>query len=383
MKISMIGAAEYFTGHDWHWNIVDVILTLIALADVCVSTSGQVGTSKITLVLRGLRLARIARLMKLLKMPLLAELANMISGFVISVPWLFWVMVMLLVVNYVCAVALRSTISVESKEAFEICGSGDLIEINQETEECRLHLLYGHEYCGSVFSCMFTIFRCMIGDCNSRSGRPLAANFSSGYGTRFNIFYCFSMVVVIFGLFNVITAMFVEATLTGLKTNDVQKKYAKLYETNYVKTKLSELMVKVNQKVRQLRGEPISKMMKRGSLGIDADLSLSESEFTHVFKTADIRRLLEDLDIMIEPRSGIFDAFNRDDDSCVSMEELVDGLMRLRGDLQKTDMVTTQLTLEAMHRRVGEIQAVSLSNQTRMLGIITDVKNSLHPSQSA
>ncbi|CAE8608021.1 unnamed protein product, partial [Polarella glacialis] len=313
LKVSVVGPAEYFTGHERHWNFVDVFLTLIAVADVGVSWSGQVATSKITLVLRGLRLARIARLMKLLKMPLLAELANVISGLVISVPWLFWVMAILLLVTYLCAIALRSTISVESAEAFGICGSGDLIEINEETDQCKLHLLYGEEYCGSVFLCMFTIFRCMIGDCNSRGGRPLASAFSYGYGARFNIFYCFSMVVVIFGLFNVITAMFVEATLSGMKTNDVQKKYAKLYETNYVKTKLSELIVKVSQKVGQLRrvqsggGVSSYSFFRRGPLHVGEELSLTESEFTHVFKSAEIRRVLDDLDIIIEPRSGIFD----------------------------------------------------------------------------
>lgn len=31
----------------------------------------------------------------------------------------------------------------------------------------KLHLIYGEEYCGSVLRCMFSIFRCMIGDCTS------------------------------------------------------------------------------------------------------------------------------------------------------------------------------------------------------------------------
>ena len=39
---------------------------------------------------------------------------------------------------------------------------------------------------------MFTIFRCMIGDCTTAGGRSLTLMWSKGYGVQFDIFYSFS-----------------------------------------------------------------------------------------------------------------------------------------------------------------------------------------------
>ena len=58
----------------------------------------------------------------------------------------------------------------------------------------KLHLVYGEEYCGSVLRCMFSIFRCMIGDCTSAGGRSLTMILSNGFGLRFDLLYALSMV---------------------------------------------------------------------------------------------------------------------------------------------------------------------------------------------
>ena len=47
----------------------------------------------------------------------------------------------------------------------------------------------------------------------------------------------------------------------------------------------------------------------------------------------------QDLDIELEARPGIFEAFGADAEGHLSVSELVQGLMRLRGDLQKSDIV--------------------------------------------
>ena len=51
-----------------------------------------------------------------------------------------------------------------------------------------------------------------------------------------------------------------------------------------------------------------------------------------------VRMLLDDLDVVLEPRPGIFEAFNQEEDGSVSMSELVSGLMSFRGELQKAGL---------------------------------------------
>ncbi|CAE7266570.1 unnamed protein product [Symbiodinium natans] len=261
VKCVVLSPREYACGSDRYWNWLDVGLTLVAVIELFLNIIFQnASRAKIILILRGLRLARVARLAKLINMPLLQELANIVSGFLISVKSLFWVVMTLSVVVYVCALALRSLVqSFADPDTLEKCGSADNVDMDADAlgPECpyrgKLHLIYGDEYCGNVSRCMFSIFRCMIGDCTSAGGRSLTMIFSNGFGLRFDILYAFSMVCVLFGLFNIITAIFVEATLNGLKETETQRKYAKAYETSYMTEQLAKLVVCVASQTEMMR----------------------------------------------------------------------------------------------------------------------------------
>ncbi|CAK9106331.1 Calcium-channel protein cch1 [Durusdinium trenchii] len=317
VKLVLLSPRVYFTGTNYAWNIGDLMLTGVAVVDVIISTTASTaGSARMSMVLRGLRLSRVARLIKLMNLPLLAELANMISAMVIGVPWLFWVTILLSGVLYICGIVLRSTVSNASAEMSDRCGDPDLFQFNHTGEDgCNVAYMYGEEYCGTVLKCMFTVFRCIIGDCNTKGGRPLAAIFSYFYGWRFEWFYGLSMVCMIFGMTNIITvpslqyhtaraallpthglellgvlaeAMFVDATLSGLKYNDVLALQILLigHETNYVTRKLNDL-VEFGVRPRWLD------------------------------------RLTLDLDIELEARPGIFEAFGADADGQLSVSELV------------------------------------------------------------
>ena len=81
---------------------------------------------------------------------------------------------------------------------------------------------------------MFSVFRCIIGDCTTHGGESLVMVFSDGFGMGFDLIYAFAMVVVTFGLFNIITAIFVEATLKGLKASDRQQKFARAHQSGWM-----------------------------------------------------------------------------------------------------------------------------------------------------
>lgn len=209
--------------------------------------------------------------------------------------------------------------------------------------------MYGHEFCGSVFGCMFSIFRCMISECTTKGGRSLTMIFSDGIGVEFDLFYSCSMVVVIFGLFNIITAIFVEATLNGLRENELQRRYAKAYESSYMTEQLAKLVMTVSTQVEKLRSRtavPLLSALRNSNALADGEIYLSEEEFNQLVRHPDVRVILNDLDVSVEPRSGIFEAFNTEEDGTVSLSELVSGLMRLRGELHKVDMVIAQMSLD-------------------------------------
>eukprot|EP00931_Biecheleriopsis_adriatica_P087580 TRINITY_DN62022_c0_g1_i1.p1 TRINITY_DN62022_c0_g1~~TRINITY_DN62022_c0_g1_i1.p1 ORF type:complete len:829 (+),score=152.08 TRINITY_DN62022_c0_g1_i1:39-2525(+) len=395
-KLAVHGCGEFFCGSENKWNMADVFLTGVAVFDVMVSFVAESSSStNVILILRALRLARLTRLVKLMRIPLLAELASMISGFVIGAPWLFWVLVVLWCVIYICAVALRSFILTVVPENLD-CGQGDATDLYAELPDgCKIHYIYGEEYCGAVLTCMFTIFRCMIGDCSTTGGRSLSMILSDGFGVRFDLLYSFSMVVVLFGVFNIITAIFVEATLSGLKYNDAQRKYQQLSEQSYIKTKLRELSKAAAARVRKLRGRVKARRASQRLLKTlrlthkltddeeeleeDEDILMNEAEFIAVLRCADVRKALEKIDVTIEPRAGTFNAFNTDRDGFVSIKEMVQGVLKLRGELQKSDIVATQNALRSISRCVAEIQHCTEQGQEYMMTFLENMSTELLP----
>merc|ERR1711972_624883 len=98
---------------------------------------------------------------------------------------------------------------------------------------CKVSYLYGEEFFGTVRLAMFTTFRFMLGDYSTRGGKSIVVAFSQDYGWKFELVFVAWMIIVIFGLFNIITAIFVDTTVAGLKHNDVKRKYAQQYERMY------------------------------------------------------------------------------------------------------------------------------------------------------
>jgi len=379
IKFICLGCREYFCGDEKYWNMFDAVLSTGAAGEIAyqVVIKGASTPSRIALTMRVIRLARVSFYMRLINTPLLQELSNIVQGFIIAVPSLFWVMLTLLVIVYVSALGMRGAVLTFAEGSVdpgtEPCGMGDSYDIfaTDIPAVCgSISELYGKEYCGSVTGCMFTIFRCMIGDCTSSGGRSLPIIWGQGWGLAFIMFYSFCMVWVIFGMFNIITGIFVEATMNGLKEQETHRKYSQAYESNYMTEQLAKLVMSISEKVRKLRAgqESFSAVLKKSfsknsfastdspTYDAEQEMYMTEEEFIQAIRSSDVRMILDDLDVSMEPRPGVFEAFTTEEDGTVSMSELVAGLMSFRGELQKVDVLTTKKVVDACHKQLAEMQ---------------------------
>ena len=148
------------------------------------------------------------------------------------------------------AVVLRTTLNGFTATT-EGCAEDSPDEMG--SEECPFHLAQGRVYCGDVLGCMFSIFRCILGDCTTKPGQSLVMIFSDGFGLGFDLVYAFGMVVVTFGLFNIITAIFVEATLRGLKESDRQQKFTRDHQSGWMTQQLASFVQLATQEVQSAR----------------------------------------------------------------------------------------------------------------------------------
>merc|ERR1719230_1464684 len=72
---------------------------------------------------------------------------------------------------------------------------------------------YVKEYFDAVPRSLFTTFRCAFGDCATNGGTPIFEFVYDAYGGAMIAFYCFFTFAMVVGLFNVISAIFVETTM--------------------------------------------------------------------------------------------------------------------------------------------------------------------------
>merc|ERR1711972_943033 len=63
---------------------------------------------------------------------------------------------------------------------------------------------------GSLPWSMFTTFRCFMSDCTGPDGTPIAGHLYELYGVFFVVPYSLMIMFIAFGVFNTVTAVFVE-----------------------------------------------------------------------------------------------------------------------------------------------------------------------------
>merc|ERR1712032_613132 len=98
------------------------------------------------------------------------------------------------------------------------------------------------------------------------------------------------------------------------------------------------------------------------------DLSLNQEVFQKVMGDTRVIDLLHDLDVVLDRRSTeLFRIFDVNDNGRVSVAELIGTLMKLRGDVKKSDMVASWTALEALQTKFLNFERMSFANQRALL----------------
>lgn len=294
----------------------------------------------------------------------------MVMGLLSSLRTILWGMILFGVMIYTASVLLTQTI-------------GALPDGEQEVIKFRRELF------STVPRSMFTVFRCLMGDCASLGGTPLAAELSEAYGFRFVGLYILFSVIIVFGLFNLLSAVIVESTLVTAKTNESQMAAVRRDESRRIAKKLHLLVQKLLVAESKGRGSThtddleatTSNHRARGLFSfiysafgfsrprIEEDVvpdlnceevSISNNVFQIMLSDPEIKRLLDDMDVAENERCNLFDVIDADGSGEVSIEELVTGLLKVRGDVRKSDVVACRLSLRSAQEQLKSLGSLML-----------------------
>jgi len=173
---------QFFTGDDRRWNIFDAVLVVSSIVDALVIFAD-------ISFLRFLRMARAIRAIRVLKcLRFVKDLRLMITSIACSASCLFWAFVLLSCVLYLFAVFIMQ---------------GILYFL--EHHDAKVNEFVVQHY-GTVLSTMTSLFMAISGGMDwYELVTPLHA-FSEWY----TCIYVFYMLFVLFGILNILTAIFVE-----------------------------------------------------------------------------------------------------------------------------------------------------------------------------
>jgi hypothetical protein len=326
LKIYLIGVWKHYYSIA---NFSDACLVLIDWIQFLIQMNqDDQKRSPSASLFRVIRLIRLVRLARLLRMPIFSDLVSMITGLVGGLTTLIWSIALFFLIVYVCALMFREFFGRSEKENI-------------------------FDYFNSVPRAMFTVFRCSFGDCSSATGVPIFEHITLQYGALYAVIYCIFIFLITVGLFNVISAIFVESTMKAAIENEQKKRMERLRNTCLWESRISTLML--------VFLEHVGKSCRRGSVH-DSIESLTHEEINaETFKkwVADERvcQALTDLDIKEGDHPFLFDILDCDNSGSIYMAEVVDGLARLRGEPRRSDIITVDLMVRSIQMQCNHLVA--------------------------
>eukprot|EP00930_Biecheleria_cincta_P055209 TRINITY_DN41556_c0_g1_i1.p1 TRINITY_DN41556_c0_g1~~TRINITY_DN41556_c0_g1_i1.p1 ORF type:complete len:673 (-),score=102.25 TRINITY_DN41556_c0_g1_i1:21-1778(-) len=333
-KMWIYGVRWYFRGPDYGWNYFDFFCLMLSAVDVSISltvhlTAYAAPPTGVLMLVKLLRLSRLARLVRTLRFDVFKELKLMVMGVISGMRVLSWAMVLLIVFIYICGVAFNNILG------------------GQEPEF------------GDVIGAMFTLFRCFTDGCTDPQGRPLTDRLAHRYGFVFMLCYLVMFMVIVLGVFNLIMAVFID----NVVSSQIQRKLMELAQSEHV----VELQIKQHLLRLLLAGKAAGVPQEV----VDDILDLEESlpteaaracaQFQCVLDAAVIitrpmfRAFMEDTDFCeclvgaeIEVNHGadfLYTVLDADMSGWITAREIFDGLMMLRGPVNKAEVVSLRLQM--------------------------------------
>lgn len=383
----------YFLGPGWNWNIADFLFVILACVDFLLGLAVSTEDSNLQLftIMRLVRLLRLARIVRLLRFKAFKELVLMIRGVLAGLRTLFWAIMLLCFVIYCLGMVLRETMGqwcdpTRTSRTDGMCSSAHLVQ-------------HGPRLFSTVWKSCFTMFRCFTDGCTSADGTPLMVHIEEdgAYGIVIVVLYQLCFLIVTFGLFNLIMAIFVETTLDAAKADERKRQHLRHRVHIGMAKKLHTLVLHFCRReagVRVARGASADSLLSEPStlgrvwqffvalryglpeddddecLKHAADVIITRDLFGSVVEEPAVLKLLEELEVHVSNPEALFDALDADCSGALDVTELVQGILRLRGSAEKSDLVASLLGVRAVQARLQAFEERTVAAHKRLEALL-------------
>lgn len=352
LRARVTGYSSFFAGKERGWNVFDtVILALAALDLLAVSTQAPMS-------LRLIRLMRMLRVVRLAKQEGLRELTLVVRSFFGGLRAMVWALLLLLGALFVVAVYMRALVTPCESLIIEVPDADVLF--------------------ATVHRSMFTVLRCMTGDCTDRAGNSLTVILAKKFGTQFTMVYFGAVLLISCVLFSLIVAVYVEATMSAAKCIDESSRLLRNHEAVRVARTTKTLLKRFCAAAKSAGGgrelddsdsltdtrRSWKALVMRQMTGEDMEdvavfrdhesVTVTKDIYMVVIQDQRVQMLMDDLGIPLE-RAHLFDVLDAAGRGCMSAIDLMSGLLQVRGQARRSDVVGCKMVVQIVRDMVRDL----------------------------
>lgn len=212
-------------------------------------------------------------------------------------------------------------------------------------------------YFRSVPRSMMTVFRCSFGDCSDRGGTPIFEHVTQKHGKLIALLFGGFIFITMIGLFNVISAIFVESTLKAAADLAEKKENERLLSKGHfsrhflmlLECLLEERWGPEDEDLLSLREGRCTKKALDRILGLEYE----RDQFQELVEgSVAAQKALDELDIGKQDWRHLSDILDPDNSGTIAIFELLDGLQRLRGSPRRSDIIAVDLMLRSVQQKI-------------------------------
>jgi len=320
----LVFRGEFLRMKGWKWNLFDTVVVLFSIVDELSNLLLQ-GTEIQKVidsmgVLRMLRLGRVVRLVRMVR--LIPELKSMVYLIMASMGSFFWTLVLLVIVLYCSAVYFTELAT-------------DLVRDNPDADLGDIDLHWG-----SIFNSIISLFQAITGGDDWM-------NFVESVTTKdtrqlnmvvFMIYISFATLVML----NLVTGVFVEGAQRIIredKDNEMHRKVSNLFYFS----------------------------------DMDCNGEISKMEFEECMELDEFDAFLKETELKKDSSDCLFSILDTDNSGSLSVEEFVEGCIKLRGPAKAGDLCCLKFDIDKFMARWQEQADGLVSKHARTHQLLNDI----------
>lgn len=391
LRFVLLGPRIFFSRPEIGWNLFDTLVVVMATIDAIGTIAFTTDVLSNISALRLLRFMRLTKYVRLIRLRMFKELRLLVSGVLVGYKTLLWSLILLTYLVYFMGIVARDVFGRANTHSCDAPPWGSIVC----EQSLALFLPYRDQLVGHLGRSMYTMFRCFMaaGECTSPDGTPLGLLLWEIYGWPYALAYVLLLVFVIFGVFNLIMAVFVESTIERAKQHQRTRLLGQRAIHLEKAQLLKELIIRCCKGVPVAEPKPqfmlyrllawfgldVSTTLDKEAIGLHGEemrTKLSYHDFMRLLGDPKINETLDELDISMGFRAELFDILDANGDGVLDVQELVDGVMKLRG-CDTADAVALNLMCRSLQRSVKTLQGVLIHRTRRRVGVKREAKTVL------